>query len=272
MANVGDLSNRGVELTLNANILNKADFSWDLSLSFAHNVQKIEKLSDINYQTESVPTGDLHNLRGMSNQFAQVIMEGYPVGTFWGPKCLGIDTAGMFIFDGYNEFDSASNKNVFVVPDQYLGNVQPTFTFGFGTTLSYWRFDLDISTYGMIGQKVLNATQMSMADPTRMPIANVTDDYLKSGLKDDPTYSSYWIEDASFFRLQSITLGYRIKAAKLGMENLRLYVTGENLLVITGYSGIDPEISIDGLERPGIDMFNYYPKPRTIIIGVNIAF
>jgi iron complex outermembrane receptor protein len=105
-----------------------------------------------------------------------------------------------------------------------------------------------------------------------MPIANVTDDYLKSGLKDDPTYSSYWIEDASFFRLQSITLGYRIKAAKLGMENLRLYVTGENLLVITGYSGIDPEISIDGLERPGIDMFNYYPKPRTIIIGVNIAF
>src|SRR4030042_604877 len=74
MANVGDLSNKGVELTLNANILNKADFSWDVNLALAHNTQKIEKLSDENFQTESVQTGDLHNLRGMSNQFAEVIM------------------------------------------------------------------------------------------------------------------------------------------------------------------------------------------------------
>jgi TonB-linked SusC/RagA family outer membrane protein len=259
LANVGDLSNKGVELTLNANILNKADFSWDMNLALAHNKQKIEKLSNNAYHTESVQTGDLHNLRGMSNQFAEVIMEGYPVGTFWGPKCLGVDTSGLFVFE--NE-DSA----------QYLGNVQPTLSFGLGTTLSYWRFDLDISTYGMIGQKVLNATAMSMADPTRMPIANVTDEYLNSGLKDEPTYCSYWIEDASFFRLQSVTLGYKIKAARLGLEKIRLYVTGENLFVITGYSGIDPEISIDGLDKPGMDMFNYYPKPRTLIVGLNISF
>jgi TonB-linked SusC/RagA family outer membrane protein len=259
MANVGDLSNKGIELTLNANILNKADFSWDVNLALAHNKQKIEKLSDEQYNTESVKTGDLHNLRGMSNQFAQVIKEGYPVGTFWGPKCLGLDTAGLFILENG---DSA----------QYLGNVQPTLSFGLGTTLSYWRFDLDIATYGMIGQKVLNATAMSMADPTRLPIANVTDEYLESGLTDDPLYSSYWIEDASFFRLQSVTLGYKMKAAKLGLEKIRLYVTGENLLVITGYSGIDPEISIDGLDRPGMDMFNYYPKPRTVIVGLNISF
>jgi TonB-dependent starch-binding outer membrane protein SusC len=272
MANVGDLSNKGIELTLNANILNKADFSWDVNLSFAHNVQKIEKLSDEQYSTESVPTGDLHNVRGMSNEYAQVIMEGYPVGTFWGPKCLGIDTAGLYILDGYYKFDSSSNKDLFVVEDQYLGNVQPKFSFGLGTTLSYWRFDLDIATYGMIGQKVLNVTQMSMADPSRMPIANVTDDFLTSGIEDDPTYSSYWIEDASFFRLQSVTLGYKMKASSLGMENIRLYVTGENLFVITGYSGIDPEVSIDGLEKPGMDFFNYYPKPRTFIIGLNITF
>jgi len=105
-----------------------------------------------------------------------------------------------------------------------------------------------------------------------LPSTNVTDEFLTLGITDDPTYSSYWIEDASFFRLQSVTLGYKFKAAKLGLNNLRLYVTGENLFVITGYSGVDPEIDIDGLEHPGIDMFNYYPKPRTIIIGLNIAF
>jgi iron complex outermembrane receptor protein len=230
-----------------------------MNLALAHNKQKIEKLSNNTYHTESVQTGDLHNLRGMSHQFAEVIMEGYPVGTFWGPKCLGVDTSGLFVFE--NE-DSA----------QYLGNVQPTLSFGLGTTLSYWRFDFDISTYGMIGQKVLNATAMSMADPTRMPIANVTDKYLNSGLKDEPTYCSYWIEDASFLRLQSVTLGYKMKAAKLGLEKIRLYVTGENLLVITGYSGVDPEISIEGLDKPGMDMFNYYPKPRTLIVGLNISF
>jgi iron complex outermembrane receptor protein len=170
MANVGDLSNKGIELTLNANIINKADFSWDMNLALAHNKQKIEKLSDEQYSTEAVETGDLHNLRGMSNEFAQVIMEGYPVGTFWGPKCLGVDTAGLYILDGHYEYEYNSSNvivdSAFVVDDQYLGNVQPTFSFGLGTTLTYRRFDLDIATYGMVGQKVLNATQMSMADPT----------------------------------------------------------------------------------------------------------
>jgi len=259
LANVGDLSNKGIELSLNANILNKADFSWDVNLTLAHNTQKIEKMSNDQFSTATVQSGDLHNLRGMSNQYAQVIREGYPVGSFWGPDCLGLDTTGAFIFA---ENDSG----------QYLGNVQPTMSFGFGTTLSYWRLDLDIATYGMVGQKVLNATAMSMADPTRLPSTNVTDEFLNSGITSKPTYSSYWIEDASFFRLQSVTLGYKMKASKLGFERVRLYVTGENLLVITGYTGIDPEISIDGLDRPGMDMFNYYPKPRTVIIGLNISF
>ena len=271
MANVGDLSNKGIELTLNANLLNKADFSWDMNLALAHNKQKIEKLSDEQYKTDAVQTGDLHNLRGMSNQFAQVIKEGYPVGTFWGPEFGSFSSDGKYLDVDSNRINPDAGK----YPDslnKYIGDVQPKLSFGLGTTLTYGRFDLDIATYGMIGEKVLNATAMSMADPTRLPSTNVTDEFLTLGITDDPTYSSYWIEDASFFRLQSVTLGYKFKAAKLGLNNLRLYVTGENLFVITGYSGVDPEIDIDGLEHPGIDMFNYYPKPRTIIIGLNIAF
>ncbi|MBN1415102.1 MAG: TonB-dependent receptor [Bacteroidales bacterium] len=263
MANVGDLTNTGIELTLNANVLSKADISWDVNLTASHNVQKITELSDKTYKTEAVQTGPLHDIRGMSNQYAQTIREDYPVGTFWGPECLGLDSLGQFIL--VNE-DSG----------QYLGNAQPKFSMGFGTTFIYRNFDLDIATYGMFGQKVLNASAMSMNDPSRLPAQNVPDalldDKMKPKITSDATYSSYWIEDASFFRIQSVTLGYKIKATKLGFEKIRLYVTGENLLVLTNYTGVDPEVSISDLNNVGIDKFNYYPKPRTIIIGLNLAF
>lgn len=260
LANVGDLSNKGIELTLNANVLKTKDFSWDMSLALSHNEQKIEKLSNQVYKADTtIYTGPLHDLRGMSNQYAQVIRENFPVGAFWGPSCSGLDSLGEFILENDGEA-------------QYLGTVQPKLSFGLSTSFTYRKFDLDIATYGMVGQKVLNATAMSMSDPTRLPAQNVTDDFLESGITSNPTYSSYWIEDASFLRLQSITLGYNFTAKKIGLQRLRLYVTGENLFVITGYTGIDPEISIDGLDNPGIDKFNYYPKPRTVMVGVNVSF
>jgi iron complex outermembrane receptor protein len=266
LANVGDLSNKGIELTLNASLINKNDFSWDMSLSGASNIQKVERLSNQNYTTEAVQTGDLHSVRGMSNQYSQTLREGYAVGTFWGPKCTEIDSLGRFVMqqDTIDLEGDGINQN--------LGNAQPKFSFGFSTSLSYKDFDLEISTYGMLGQKVLNVAAMAMADQTRLPSQNVLDTYLDKPIKAKATYSSYWIEDASFWRLQSITLGYTLKADKIGIEKLRIYATGENLFVLTNYTGVDPEISIEGLNRPGIDFYNAYPKPLTISLGVNVTF
>lgn len=259
LANVGDLSNKGIELTLSTNIIRKSLFSWDMNLTLAHNKQKIEKLSNQVYKADTIRTGSLHGIRGMSNQYAQLVIEGYPVGAFFGPKCSGIDSLGKFIMEDGGKV-------------QYLGTVQPKLSFGWSTTFTYRQFDLNISTYGMIGQKVLNATAMSMSDPTRMPAQNVTDDFIEKGITSNPTYSSYWIEDASFLRLQNITFGYNIKVSQLGINNIRLYLTGENLFVITGYTGVDPEVSIDGLASPGIDRFNYFPKARTVLMGLNVSF
>jgi TonB-linked SusC/RagA family outer membrane protein len=258
LANVGDLSNKGVELTLNANLLKTKDFTWDMNLALSHNKQKIEKLSNQVYDADTIRSGSLHGLRGMSDQYALLIIEGYPVGAFFGPVCEEIDTLGEYVLEDGGKV-------------QYLGTVQPKLSFGFSTRLTYRQFDLDIATYGMVGQKVLNATAMSLSDPTRLPAQNVTDEFLESGITAKPTYSSYWIEDASFLRLQSLTLGYNFTAKKIGFEQLRLYVTGENLFVITGYSGVDPEVSIDGLASPGMDMFNYFPKARTVLIGINVS-
>lgn len=151
----------------------------------------------------------------------------------------------------------------------------PKFNLGVGINMTYKAFDLAVAGYGMFGQKVLNATRMAMFDPTRLPAQNVPDDLLTSGIKDDLIFSSYFIEKGDFFRLQSVTLGYTLPGVKkIGLQKVRLYLTGENLFCLSGYSGIDPEVSIPDnvLDGPGIDWFNSYPRPRTYSIGVNISF
>lgn len=255
LANVGDLSNKGIEVTLNANIINNENFTWDTNFNFARNRQKIEKLSNQTYKTDVIYSGSLHGLSGMSNQFSQVIKEGYPVGTFWGPKAQGLDENGNIIVD-----EESSE----------IGNALPDFTLGFGMNFTYKNFDFGWTGYGMFGQDVLNATDMMLNDPNRLPSYNVSDDYIGSGITSAPQYSSHWIEDASFFRLQTVTLGYTIPF-KDSKSKLRLYVTGQNLAVFTNYKGVDPEVNYSGLESPGIDRFNNYPRPRTFTFGLNFT-
>ena len=259
LANVGDLSNQGVELTLNANLIKKTDLNWNATLTLSHNEQKIDKLSNDIFQTDEIFTGSLHGLPGLSGQFSQVIKEGFPTGTFWGPKSLGLDQNGEFIF--------ANNGEA-----QNLGSAQPKYNIGFTMDLTYKKFDFQVATYGMFGQKVLNATDMIVSDPNRLPVNNTTDSSLESGVTSSSVFSSHFVEDASFLRLQNATIGYNVDTKKLGVEKLRIYLSGENLFVLTGYSGVDPEVNINGFDSPGIDVFNYYPKSRTFSLGVNLSF
>lgn len=259
LANVGEISNKGLEVTLNANIVKGDTFNWDANLVFARNRQKIEKLSNDLYRTDAIPSGSLHGLSGFSNQYSQIIKEGYAVGTFWGPTTSGLDENGQFIIP--------TDENGDVIKGD-LGSAQPDFTMGAGMNFSYGNWDLAVSGYGMFGQKVLNATGMMLNDPNRLPAYNVPDDYLGSGIKSQPTFSSYWVQDASFFRLQNLTLGYTVPFRD---ARIRMYVMGENLAVITGYKGTDPEVDNTGLATPGIDRFNNYPRPTTVSFGLNIT-
>ena len=273
LANVGDMVNKGVEITLGANLIRKKDFTLDTNLSLSYNHQEITKLSNDVYQAVGLQAGSLHNIRGLSGIFSQVIKEGYPAGTFWGPRCSGVDENGKYILDdnngeGYN-----------------LGSAMPKWNMGLSINATYKNFDLTVSGYGMFGQKVLNATRMELFDSSRLPAQNTLDDFLTSGIKSDPVYSDYFIENGSFFRLQSITLVYTFQnLKKLGFERIRLYATVENLFCLTGYKGTDPEVYIPDnvLSGPGIDRLitdsnsgdgaTYSPRPRTLSIGVNISF
>lgn len=266
LANVGDLVNKGVELSLGANIIREKDMTLDANVTFAYNHQEITKLSNENYQAVGLQAGSLHGLRGMSGMYSQIIKEGYPTGAFYGPKCNGIDENGNYII---NRDEDGNPIN------EYLGSAQPKFNLGLGVNFTYKAFDFSFAGYGMFGQKILNATRMAMFDLSRLPAQNVPDDFLKSGIKADPLFSSYFVENGSFFRLQSVILGYTIPGIKkTGLEKIRFYLTAENLFTLTGYSGIDPEVGIPDkvLDGPGIDRFNSYPRPRTFSLGVNISF
>lgn len=264
LANVGTLSNKGVELSLNGNIISSKDFNWDANFNISYNKQNIDKLSNDVFQESGLKSGSLHGLRGLSGVYSQIIKEGLPAGAFYGPRCLGLDEEGKYVLN-----TDADGKPI----DEYLGSAQPKVNLGFAMSATYKDFDMSVATYGMFGQKVLNATYMSMYDPTRLPAQNVPDDFLTSGIKSDPVFSDYWVEDGSFFRLQTLTVGYTVKYfKKWGLSKVRVYATGENLFTITGYSGVDPEVNASGLESPGIDRFNFYPRPRTFSFGLNVAF
>ncbi len=260
LANVGDLSNKGIEVTVDADIIQNDKFTWNTNVTFAKNKQVIEKLSNQTYKADVIYSGSLHGLAGMSNQFSQIIGEGYAVGTFWGKEYYGLDAEG---------------NQILSTEDKELGDVQPDFTLGIGMNFSYKNFDLGFTGYGMFGQDALNATEMMLNDPNRMPSYNIQDSFVGSAQKSAPAYSSYWIEDASFFRLQTATIGYTMNFGD--KSKLRLYLLGRNLFVITGYNGVDPEIPLisgtdtTGLANPGIDRFNNYPRPRTYSVGLTFT-
>lgn len=261
LANVGDLVNKGVEFTLNANIIRSKEFTWDADLTLSYNHQEITKLSNDKFQDVGTPAGQLHGIDGLSNAYTQMVKEGYPTGAFFLPHCSGIDEDGKYIIEDPDD-------------KQYCGSAQPKWNLGFATTLTYKGFDLNISGYGMFGQKIFNATYLEKFNINRMPNKNVPDDLIAMAhpASENPL-SDYWLENGSFFRLQNITLGYTIPGTKkIGLQKVRFYGTIDNVCTITGYDGLDPEINTGGLDAPGIDLSNVYPRTRSFILGVNVSF
>lgn len=276
LANVGDMVNKGVELTLGANIVRSKDFNLSANASIAYNKQEITKLSNDTYQAVGLQAGSLHNIRGLSGVYSQVIEEGYAAGEFYGYVCQGIDENGKYILKKGEDGNPVK---------EHLGSAMPKWNLGISINASYKDFDLTLSGYGMFGHKILNATKMELYDNTRLPAQNTLDDFLTSGIKEGAIFSDYFLESGNFFRMQTITLGYNVPGVKkIGLGKVRFYLTAENLFTLTGYSGLDPEVYIPDnvLSGPGIDRLiidsgtsegtTYSPRPRTFSLGVNVTF
>ena len=276
LANVGDMVNKGVELTLGANIVRTKDFSLSANASLAYNKQEITKLSNSQYQAVGLQAGSLHNIRGLSGVYSQVIEEGYAAGEFYGYVYQGIDENGNYILKQGEDGQPVK---------EHLGSAMPKWNLGLSINMAYKDFDLTLAGYGMFGHKILNATKMELYDSTRLPAQNTLDDFLTSGVKQGAIFSDYFLESGNFFRMQTVTLGYNVPGVKkIGLSKVRFYLTAENLFTITSYSGMDPEVYIPDnvLSGPGIDRLiidngtsegsTYSPRPRTFSLGVNVTF
>ncbi|HCY41998.1 MAG TPA: SusC/RagA family TonB-linked outer membrane protein [Prolixibacteraceae bacterium] len=267
MANVGSMNNKGVEFMVSGDIVRKDDFRWNTTFNIAHNKNEITSLSNDQFTTSAIKTGSAW-IRGGSNNTTHIVEEGKELGTFYGWLCTGIDSDGKYIMD-----DMIDGKAGLTDEDRtYIGSAQPDFTYGLANVISYKNWEMNFFFRGVYGNDVLNFSKMSYATTQWLPGANVLKESLTIGLKESPRYNSYYIEDGSFLRLDNASVAYNFDTKGFyGIKKLRVYVTGQNLFVITKYTGLDPEIEMSGLD-PGVEGREYYPKSRTFSVGVNLSF
>ena len=271
-ANVGDMTNTGVELTLNYNVVRTRDFNWTTVLTAFHNTNEITRLSNEIYSTERIYTGDSW-VRGGSGNQSHVVEEGRPLGQFFGWKFIEFDKDGHYVMQRDPESDASGP-----VTDKdktYIGNANPVLDYGWTNTFNYKNWDLMFFARGTIGNKVFNHYRMQFAQSGFLIGANALNDPLLYELKEVPKYCSLYIEDGSHFRLDNLVLGYTFNTKSVSwLDHARVYFSGQNVFVIHKIKGPDPEVDIarnDGL-APGVIDREFYPKMRAFSLGVNLVF
>ncbi|GAB3566925.1 TonB-dependent receptor [Spirosoma luteolum] len=271
IANGGDMSNRGIELSLSATPVQRGNFSWSTGLNLAHNVNVINSLTNpLFVGGDSVritqPEGG-----GQTGSTLQILKAGKPLGQFFTLEYAGKNEKGVSQY--YDRSGKLTTTPVIGADYKYLGSPQPKLLVGWTNTLRYGNLDLNVFFRGVFGNKIFNATRADLFRPSTAQFTNILVEAGNESSADVNSYkySSRFIEDGSYVRLDNATLGYNFR--KLGdyVKAVRVYASVNNAFVITNYKGIDPEINQGGI-APGVDANNFYPKTRTILLGVNVSF
>jgi len=295
MANVGNITNRGIEFTLNATPVKTKDFEWQTTVNLSHNKNTVDKLSNASYSVDYVDWSD-PDIGGISaNGNTQRIMEGEPLGTFWTYKHAGYDEFGNSVFyvqdldahkdaEGNLQADTYQDANGNWVSSNpkwedktNCGNAQPKLVYGWNNTLNYKNWSLTAFFQGVLGNKILNATKAHYSFQGHIAggknvLAEVVNDKKWQADANAHIPSDKYIENGSYLRLSTLTLGYTFTNLADWAKSVQLYATCNNVFTITKYSGLDPEVNLGGLD-PGIDYRqSNYPHTRTFIIGAKINF
>ena len=306
LMNQGALSNKGVEISLDADIIRTKDFTWNVSGNIGFNSSKIEKLGlPLSYYGNNQYSAYLGNSIGDHFGVANIFIEGKAPGLFWGYKTDGIiqegddvpqksdnkNTVAGSTDPGNIKFVDSNGDGMITEDDKViLGDPNPDFTYGFQTRLAYKDISLSVSFNGVYGNDLLNSNLRYEAMPSKNSSNIRKDAFANAWRADNPTnrYPSVnstnpstavldrYIEDGSFLRCSDITLGYTIPKSlvgKIGFQAINVFASVKNAFVITDYSGYDPEVNtfaFDGLRR-GIDM-NSFPQSRSYIFGLSVTF
>ncbi|WP_194765938.1 SusC/RagA family TonB-linked outer membrane protein [Tamlana sp. I1] len=259
--NIGDMENKGIEFAINLTPVQTKDFEWSINYNIAVNDNKITDLP-FDQVTGGISGGVGNNI--------QLHTEGEAPYSFYVLQQI-YDANGKPI---EGAFVDRNGDNIINDADKYVHkNPYADVIMGLNTNLNYKKWDLSVITRANIGNYAYNNVASGnsylngVIPTTNNFLWNIHSDYLNTGFKDQTDnnfLSSHFIEDASFFKIDNITLGYTIDDA-LKDTSFRIYGSVQNLLTVTGYNGLDPEIN------GGIDN-SFYPRPRTIVLGLNVGF
>nr|WP_321353673.1 TonB-dependent receptor [uncultured Draconibacterium sp.] len=268
LTNVGDLKNTGVEFAVNAIPVTTKDLTWEVSFNLTHNKNKVTKLTnydDPNYT--GVDVGDISGV-GVGNKI-QKHSVGHALNTFYVYQQVydanGKPIEGLYV-------DRNNDGEINVDDKYYADSPVPDVFMGLSSMLTYKNFDFAFNARAAIGGQIYNnvivgARYQEMT--VNEYLTNLPSEINNSKFTTAQQYSDYFLEDASFFRVDNVTLGYNFRDIlknSLGWNlNARLYGSVQNVFVITDYSGLDPEVN------NGIDN-DIYPRPRVYLFGMNITF
>lgn len=283
-ANVGSMRNSGVEIMIGGTPVKTNKVEWTTTITVAHNKNKLLSMSNNLYQTTDYFDGGW--CEEPTSMPVQRTFIGGSIGDFYMLKSVGVVASGpkqgMWLVEdpatgesvkfesGMRDFDSKYR--------QYLGSPLPKATLGWSNTVRFFGVDVTLAFSGQFGHKIFNNQRMfyenlnvglnrykSAADP----VYGVT----LLSQSQEPVAVSYYLEDGDYMKLDNATIGYTFNTKKVKyIEKIRAYVSGENLFCITGYSGLDPELSQTDIYSFGMDWRQKYPTLRTFSIGLNITF
>ncbi|TDB59849.1 SusC/RagA family TonB-linked outer membrane protein [Arundinibacter roseus] len=273
LANVGSMRNQGFELSLDGLIIDKGDFKWQGIIAGATLKNEVVALSKGEFlASDAIFIGsDLGAAtRGTSNVPFSIIRPGYPVGALWGARVLEIDDQGKYVLEDING-DGVIDENA--SDRTFIGNPLPKVTASMTNNFTYKNFNLSFLLNGNFGNKIYNAERMQYERQVgRIPAENTLKSAVDSPIRDDRTGSiDYFVEDGSFVRLANFQFAYNIPVEGKTFTRAQVYLSGNNLFVLTKFKGVDPELST-GNSNSGIYTKQQFPKSRGFQLGVNLSF
>lgn len=280
LANAGSVRNQGIEIAVNAVPVRTKDFEWKTVVTVSANKNKLLSLSNDMYESNSfIDTGGLGEPISISTHRME---EGHALGDFYGLKSVGVSENGLFLIEKPDgeivEFANDQLKNDEY--RQYLGSGLPKVYLGWTNNLSYKNWDLSMQFTSQLGFKILNEPRAFYENNSiaynrlkSVEEAPYGGQYTLSSSQPQ-TFVSYYLEDGDFLKLTNLTIGYTfpIKKNNKYIKGVRAYLSGDNLFCITGYSGLDPELSNANPTYAGIDYRDKYPSIRSFTFGLNLTF
>ena len=276
-ANVGEITNKGIEVSINAVPVQTKDFTWNTTVTLSHNKNTVNRLSNDKFKVGVFTQGDPMVAGVSAEGYTQRIIEGQPLGTFFTYEFAGFNDnneATYYVRDENTGERTGETTTTPAYKDRTItGCAQPKLNFGWNNTFNYKNWNATVFFTGVFGNDIYNGTRANYMSPEMLSGGkNVLKEFLEHPTESPSYPSDRFIEKGSYLRLSTLSIGYTFKNFNGWLQNLQLYVTCNNLFTITGYKGLDPEVNMGGID-PGVDYrWSVYPHTRTTMVGLKINF